>query len=76
MMAIGKAACVKCGHVPEPVKQSARDARHAFYKALQAIGAQLCPICKDYVMLATHQCGAYQALRAHVYECPIREDAA
>ena len=51
--------CEKCGHIPE-TKASARDTRHAFYKALMATGCKLCPTCGDYVNPDNHDCTTYR----------------
>lgn len=55
--------CPTC-HRPTVVKEraSSRDVRHAYYKALTASGATLCPACRDYINPATHDCARYQNL--------------
>lgn len=56
---MAKKGCEKCGHIPE-TKASARDTRHAFYKALMATGCKLCPTCGDYVNPDNHDCASYR----------------
>ena len=37
--------------------------RQQLYKAYQAIGATICPNCRDYVMKDGHDCERYQIFR-------------
>lgn len=57
------ALCAKCKGPMNEGKHSHRETRHAFYRALVAAGAEQCPTCRDYVMLATHRCATYQKFR-------------
>lgn len=59
------ALCQKCKAEVDPAagKHSHRETRHAFYRALAKAGAEQCPTCRDYVMLAGHSCAAYQQFR-------------